>query len=308
MIELNETHSIFDSSKIDSYLRCPRSFFYRYILGWEIDSDNYHLIFGQAWHKGMEVIMKEGCNVESLEKAFVAFMAHYREYFPDSAGDAGRGVKTPEKALLGYTTYIDFYKHDDFETIETEIGGSVSIGENRNTSFRIDAVCKNDVGYFVMEHKTASADSSSWRNQWALSIQLGMYIHVLHCMLEGEVWGARVNGAIFRSKDVGLVRIPVRKTIEQMQQWYYIVQKALEDIEKDTEKLLVESKKGLHMKSFQMNPVSCTAHFGTCPYHDLCLCWHNPLEKVNEVPSGFRVRWWNPLTENTKDAKKVVIL
>ena len=46
--------AIKDSSKLDDYERCPRAYFYRHILGWNIDFPAHDLIFGECWHRARE--------------------------------------------------------------------------------------------------------------------------------------------------------------------------------------------------------------------------------------------------------------
>jgi RecB family exonuclease len=41
-------------SGIATYLSCPRSFYYKYILGIDVDTNNFHLLFGTAVHKVLE--------------------------------------------------------------------------------------------------------------------------------------------------------------------------------------------------------------------------------------------------------------
>ena len=43
-----------DSTKINTFLDCPRQYFFTYVLGWRSDRPNNHLVFGQAWHEAME--------------------------------------------------------------------------------------------------------------------------------------------------------------------------------------------------------------------------------------------------------------
>jgi hypothetical protein len=47
------------------------------------------------------------------------------------------------------------------------------------------------------------------------------------------------------------------------------------------------------MTSFPMNTENCTKYSG-CPYHDFCIAWPNPLEKVETPPFGFHIEYWDP--------------
>ena len=72
---------ILDSSKIQSYMRCPRKYFFNHILGWSLEEEEQgaleisssgllaapkseirkseHLVFGTAWHHSMEHLLRE---------------------------------------------------------------------------------------------------------------------------------------------------------------------------------------------------------------------------------------------------------
>jgi len=299
----HETWDIYDASKVQEYAACPRSYFFRYILGWDLETENHHLIFGQAWHKAMEVLTSKGAKPENIEEAFAAFGSIYNaKVDPDNI----KGNKDMEHALMGIATYVEHYNSESFECLSVETHGTVPIGGGRLAQFRLDAVCKDHLGIYILEHKTGSADSTAWRNQWALSMQVGLYLHVLYYITDDykEVWGAKVNGAIFRSKDVGLIRIPVRKTPGQLQNWLDTFNFFVTNIERDIERLL-SFQDGDMGSIFHMNPTSC-CHYGTCKFHDLCTSWDNPLEHCEKPPMGFEVRWWNPKDVEKENAKKII--
>jgi len=50
LIPYHYTWEIQDSSKVQDAMTCMRRYFYNYILGWQSDAPNNHLVFGSAWH------------------------------------------------------------------------------------------------------------------------------------------------------------------------------------------------------------------------------------------------------------------
>jgi len=308
----NPTWYIIDPSKMKEYMGCPRQYFFRHILGWEIETNNVNLVFGEAWHRAMRVLLLSGKTDLGIASGYQELEAYYRENFPDVLTDETRSPKTPSIALTSLIDYCEYYKSDDFEVIETEVAGTVPINPediSERMSFRIDAICKDSNGYFVLEHKTGSRESEAWKNQWELSVQVGLYIHTLFCIYpQKEVWGARVNGAIFRrTKGTVFIRVPVRRTPEAMVNWMIQTQTWYKRILEDTRNVLNESALSPAMTSFPMNTENCTK-YKTCPYHDFCVCWNNPLQRLNEgCPDGFIVNFWNP-EDVKKRANKVIDL
>ena len=310
-LEPHPTWEICDASKLQTYMECPRKYFYRYILGWETETDNVHLVFGEGWHRAMEHILLYGKSEKSIKDAFQKFNDYYREHFPDPYTDETRGNKVPASALAGLVEYCNYYKADNFEVLETEVAGTVPIDPNnmdRKMHFRIDAICKDNSGYFILEHKTASRDSEAWRNQWFLSTQVNLYIHTLFCLYNrNDIWGGKVNGVVFRKRDRGFVRVPIRKTVEGINNWLIQTQSWYDAMRRDTEAVLEEDIGAPAMKAFRMNTQNCIK-YNTCKYHDLCSIWANPLRRAQEgCPMGFRVNWWNP-ADREKEARKVVNL
>lgn len=311
MIKEHETWKILDSSKIEEFMRCPRRYFYRYIVGWTTDQPDYNLHFGTSWHKAMEHLLIKGYEPDAVAEACLLFEETYREYFPPET-DEDRHPKTPMVAFKGISKYAATYKATDMydKTLYVEIAGSVSIGD-RPIHFKMDSIIERDGLVFTREHKTGSTMSRQWADRWKLSVQVGTYIHVLNCMFsQNKVLGAEINGAFFKKGargsggEVDFMRVPVRKTPEVMEDWLYTVRHVVDDINKETDKLLHTTEAYTVMPAFPKNATSCTSYSG-CPYIDFCIAWSNPLQNIDEPPLGFVQKWWDP-TENRERAKKIV--
>lgn len=299
IIQPHESWNIYDATKIQDYMDCPRSYFYKYILGWRSEEPNIHLEFGSAWHLAMEALIVNGYSNKSLSNAFDLFVEYYRQSFPEVM-DARYHPKNPTMAFLGLSKYVEEYKNEVFEPLYTEIAGSVSLTNDIQIHFKMDSILNTQDGIKSREHKTAGQLSRQWRDQWSLKMQTGVYNHVLHCLFPPEkIWGVEINGAIFSAKDVKFERVPARRSISGMEAWYYNTISWIESIKKDTELLMRAWPEDNIMLPFRMNTENCTKYFG-CPFHSFCIAWANPLQRCEEVPVGFTINHWNPLEEEKK--------
>lgn len=302
------TFDIHDASKVQEFMDCPRKYFYRYVLGLTLETTNHHLVFGQAFHKAMEILLRKGYNKEALQEAFTAFMKLYRSQCGPETDDQN-APKTPENALIALDEYIRLYQpFDNFKVLHTEIAGSVTVSEGRQAHFRIDAILEDDRWIFALDHKTTkSVANRQWKDQWTLSMQMGLYTHVLYCLYDpSKVFGVKVNGIGLQKTKVDFERVPVRKTPETMQAWLWNFNHFLDMIEQEFQRLGESRPSDVVMQAFPQNTQSCTKYFG-CPYLDLCQYQTNPLRHLNESVAGFTTEWWDP-RENDKDATETVDL
>jgi len=295
-----------DSSKLCDYMKCPRYYFYRHVLGWDSLTLNNHLIFGTAWHLAMEHLLLHGYGNNSVIAAFDLFYKEYRKSFNPNT-DELFDPKTPDNAFLILGQYARHYNREmeNIEVLYTEIAGQVAIDEKRHLSFRMDSILKNTKTgkIYSREHKTASR-TWMWDEQWLLAIQPGTYSHVLYCLYPHEdVLGIEMNGVFFikRKKDpYDFRRLMVRKNLGQMQQWMDTVQYYMWEIEREYEILGNSDEASSTLYAFPMRPIACMDYGRLCSYHDFCLAWQNPLRRMHNVPEGFCIRYWNPMEEASK--------
>jgi hypothetical protein len=177
----------------------------------------------------------------------------------------------------------------------TEIAGTVPINQAQALHFRLDSICQDRAGrYFSLEHKTGSRISRFWTDQWAMAAAVGTYTHVMNCLYpQPDVWGVRINGTFFQKSKIEFLRVPVRKTLEHMQQWLWNATWWADQIAWQYELLNKCSLDEPVLMAFPQQPGSCTKYFG-CAYHDFCLSWANPLHHSSEPPLGFKIEYWDP--------------
>jgi len=294
------TWEVYDSSKIQTFMACPRKYFFEYILGWSSEAPNHDLIFGQAVHEGMAYIMTHEMTEETVEKAYQEFLHHYRKHYSEETDDIF-APKTPQNAFYGFATYVGKYRSQDFfKTNYVEIGGKLSTGKH-TIVYKIDSVCEDDNGrIFSFEHKTTKFGFKKvWFDQWLLSLQVGTYSYALRCLFPNVVPVVIINGIAYSKTKVDVERQPVKKTPSQLNGWLLTTNYWIDQIKMEQKILLSDTSLDDDVLScFPMNPGSCTQYFRVCAFHDFCMAYQNPLKfSEGEPPDGFQRHYWNPLEE-----------
>ncbi len=299
----HKTWNQIDSSKIGKFLECPRLFFYEHVLGWRTENPSNHLIFGSAVHLAMEHLYKNGFSVSTAKDAINIFINDYRNTFPE-ATDRLFEPKTPDRFVEMLIEYVKYYPNDltRNEVLYTEISGLVTIGDFE-VIFKMDTILKDleTDKYFSLEHKTKGGPfyGDSWDNQWLLSPQIFTYTHALNCMFKPEdVSGITMNGLGFKKTKSYMFdfhRVPISKTIPQLQILYDMMISWISLIRSNFFKLALCSETDQTLKPFPLNHKACTNWSRTCGFFDYCNTWTNPLQHSHEPPLGFKTEYWNPL-------------
>ena len=302
IIPSHNSHSIVDSTKLKSYIECPRAYFYEYILGWRHEQPNVHLEFGKAWHYAMEYLLLHEPDAKAVSEAWDLLLAHYRKFFSKQM-DEVLAPKNPACALLALMGYVKEYKPEwrTQKVLYTEIGGTVAVDDKRVIHFRMDSILEQGGLIKSREHKTGSTPSRTWTDQWALAVQTWVYNHVLYSLFPREqVWGVEINGTFLQKKESKFLRVPARRSLEMMEAGYWDVLYWMDELDKDMQRLYEDCEEGdVVMKCFPKRSPFCTSYFG-CKYMDFCTSWPNPLQHIEEPPLGFKIEYWDPRQEETK--------
>jgi len=288
-----EVYKIQDATKIQKYMTCERLYFLEFIMNIRPEGENHNLIFGQAFHKGKDILFIKGYSLESCKLAYQAFIEHYRKvYSPDTDMDF-RG-KTPLGAETAFLTYVNQYKDDDFTVLYTEIGIAVPIGKGRTLYGNMDSIMKGSRGIFSLETKTSGATWSYLQDQFMMKFQIDVYTHFLYSFFDPkEVYGVIVDVTVLK-KEPEHIRVHCVKSIDHLEEWLYDANYWFDCIEKDFDHLSHESESDKSMHSFIRRTESCIQYNRMCPYFDLCHAWHNPLQKIGTIPMGYKIEKWDP--------------
>lgn len=323
LIPYHSSWEILDASKLEEFDSCPRSFFYKYILGWRPDIPAHDLHFGTSWHDAREYQLIHG--YDKIDEAFEAFLTTYREVFDESTDDYYR-PKCPEGVKHALANFALTY-HDDLELNEllrnpdtnepfTEISGTVPISDNRVLHFRMDSLLRNKKTgkIFSWDHKSSSTyiKYNAWDNQFQLKLQNGTYTHCMYCIFPvDDVLGVEFDGCGFeylsrgsRARPAGcysiLKRVPAFKSKQEMNVWLWLVNELYDRIEIEMDKLSRCKEGDNIMQAFPLSPNSCSKYRG-CPFFDLCINWPNPLRRCQEPAMGFKQEFWDPTTIKSRN-------
>jgi len=302
------TWSIVDSSKLDTFERCRRKFFFEYVLGWRRDVPAHDLYFGECWHIAREYQLLHG--YDKVFEAHNAFEEHYRKEFPEET-DELYIPKDPFAVLVALNKFATERQGDleHNQVLYTETSGTVPISpDGRKLYYRMDSVLaqKEDGKVFSWDHKSKKGSfNRQWSEKFQLGLQNGTYTHCLYCMYPIEqVLGVEFCGTGFeylkrgsKAREAGyhvnFLRVPAFKPPSQMNVWLWTVNELYSELEREMDRLMHCKEEDTVMMAFPLNDTSCTEFWG-CQFHDYCQSWPNPLARCAEPPLGFRVEHWNP--------------
>lgn len=311
-VKYQPTFDIWDSSKVQAFMGCPRGFFFKHILGWRERETSIHLGFGSAWHDAMETFLLYGYSDAALSMAVDAFIKAMEEIYPTKAeqddnsflsgvmpigeNPTSHNAKNVENGIQYLINYSNMYKKDEsrYETLYTEVVANVPISEDRSFVMKMDSILrsKEDGKIYSLEHKTTGRKTGAWLNSWFSKFQVRAYAYALKAIYGDEFGGIIINGAVIRSKDCEFIRIPVRLSDEQIIDWLAQANHWMDLIEWNFVQLSHAKPDDLVMNSFFPNTEACN-HFG-CSCGGACHMWSNPLKSLGKLPAGYKVEFWNP--------------
>lgn len=309
-IPSNPSHSVIDSTKLQTYQLCPRKFFWEYLLGWRSSRPNNHLVFGSAAHLALEHIILNNYSVNSVKKSFSIFNEEYRKSF-DPETDESFSPKTPARFMDMMIQYIKQYSSDphEYTVYKTEFGGTVHLSEKHSLTFKMDTILRNNKTgqYFSLEHKTKGANyiGHDFYITHLMGIQCGTYTHVLNSLFNPqEVDGVIINCLCMKKTKTPqyiLERFPIFLSNSQMFIWLENTKMWLDRLETDIHALFQCSESHDFLNAFPCNGGSCGKYGSICPYQELCISWSNPLQHLHQRPVDMDIDFWNPLEENLRE-------
>jgi hypothetical protein len=286
---------------------------YRHEFNWRPKGTSVPLVFGGAWHAAMEVIWDQIGKVpkgELARRAFSAFLIHWcGEGMPapsdmDYEMEKEMSPRTPGRAFEMIVAYIDkrSINASDFELVAIERPFIVPLDPDDDTLFyvgKIDKIVKRRGKVLGIEHKTTTAYKkggpfrAGFIDSFSPNSQIDGYLYALHMMFPGEVGGVWVDAALVHSKEDGFTFIPVEKLFDHLDSWLHDTRWWITRLEREKAQLKKATSTDKYLNAFPKNTNSCFDFASTCPYHDLCKAWPNPVGR--NLPPGYEVSRWDPL-------------
>lgn len=312
----------FSFTALDTWQKCHKKWYYRYIRRLDSKTVAPALDFGKALHCGFSTFyaaIKDGKpRPEALDLALADFRANYT----DREGEDKRTVANGEKVLRGYE---EIYRAEPFKLVTQEVGFCVPVenftivGENARKcktcgaqvakevltdncpsceapwvimlSGYLDALIEWDGVLYVLEHKTTTMLNSIFFNQFELSMQVDIYVYAAEQTLGRKCLGAVMN-AVEIWKDVMRVTEKTKKLSDHyardiQNRQPHEMDGFLNDVPlivRDIERTVKEDDGSGRM--FVRTKSSCFSYNYKCPYWDLCK--HGEDDKV--IARDFVVR------------------
>ncbi len=237
---------IYDATALQTYLRCPKAFEYRWVRGIVPKKESEALLFGATFHKALTVWYTSH-NLSQAKKVF----EELPKFMEDELRTRDRG-----KALM--EAYVKRWGDEPFKVRDIEVsfhlgmpGGSVFAG-------RMDMIVEWDGNVYVIDHKTGRSLGLSFFNSLRPHLQFDGYSYACK-ELVGECRGVIVNGIQICKSKIAFERKVSARSEEEMGVFAENFTLIVQDVERD-----------ILRKKFIRNTASCGL-YGGCPYKELCV-------------------------------------
>lgn len=305
LIEKIDLHDVQDSTKIQDYMTCPRLYFYRFVLGYKSDRPIHALEFGIAWHLAKEVLFNKGYSNASVDEGMEAFEKHYRQSFPEET-DMDYHPKSPGNADLALRQYCIEFQDDEFEVLHTEIGVTMMVSKGRVIYGKMDSIVKDPVRDIMsIDSKSQGAHWSYLEDSYQQKFQMMAYNFFLYSYYPADkVYGVVVDATVFKKTENEHFRVPIlvgnRGNFDKLESWLWETEQILDDLDRDFDRLADAKESDIVMKAFPRRTESCVKYNKICPLFHVCHVRHNPLQKLDLIPAGYKIEHWDPRRENIK--------
>lgn len=273
--------STFDSSSLNTYVCCPRKYYWRYVR--HLLPKGYKsapLDFGTAIHEALRIWYTTGDPKESLD----AFHDLWDERFADKK-------RTHEKGIDLLTGYFETYQNETFEWIsepervfKLDFFGSEFVG-------RFDGVIMFQGLPLVIDHKTATRMGKNYFYQFRPDMQMSAYSFAAQQLYPDlDISGVFLNVLYFTTTKIEYHRDIIQREEWELQEFIDVATRNIAEI-----KTLDRDDH----TDWEPRWAYCQ-HWYTCMFRDLC------TEKYPEdlIGSLYRKEEWDPEEEFDLERKK----
>lgn len=296
-----------DSSKLSTYAKCPRMFFFSHVAGFTPEDESIHLVAGRALHSAMEHIQKYGYTNKAWGETLSIMKDTMRPHYPEITWSSLKG-KDPLSMHVALSDYIMRYGKEDAQDdlISTEQAYVIPISEDTYIIVKLDSLRRKvDKLIWVVDTKTSGARYNYTIEQFIQRFQFKAYTFALHSMYPSEqVGGVIVDLMILRSKDHELERIPIVSTYEALEDWFFSATSLTSRLKGDFEACSDVKVGDPIMRAFPKVTENCVQFNRMCPFHSLCYTNQNPSRLLQFQVEGYKREIWNPLATEDPDKDK----
>lgn len=305
--------TVWDSSSLGTYLRCPRRYFYTYVCNLRPKTESYDLVFGGLFHIAMEEYHLErqtrGHNeaqVKGLQALLEASWSHSESKNSHWKSDSpNKNLWNCIRAFIWHTEH--FALEPDFNTtilgkklLAVELPFTFDLDLKVNgfaASYcgHLDRVVDTGSGRWVVDYKTTTKTlTSSYFDTYNPSTQLPGY-----AVAASIVFHEPVQGVIIDAIQVGVDftrcgRSHLRLGAERADEWMHNAHDWVEDAMLTATRATLEPASSLadfatkNAKHWKMNTESCFI----CPFKEVCRS--TPSVRGFILEAEFNISLWDP--------------
>lgn len=206
-----EESAVLDSSRIVEYKRCPRAYFFRYVINLTSEDNICWFVWGGAYHKFREILeleykkhSKEATNKkENCTQSFRTALLGMIEYWKDKIKKDGQIVYPAKKfefmtlerltqsAMVAYAWWENEKLAGNIEVLEVEQPFTISLPNGIPIGGRFDQIIRAQGRLYDRDFKSSSTNPSWYGSGLLPSHQFSLYdlaLNTLHDKPTGGVW------------------------------------------------------------------------------------------------------------------------
>jgi hypothetical protein len=219
--------AIIDSSAAQTFKRCHRQYFYRYVLGWKTKKEPEFFRFGRAYHKFREILER----TQDFKTALIEAQTLFRKGGGDPVVGSKYDFLTELRLLKSCSVAHEHWKKEKFlkviEVIAIEQPFNVELSDGSRTSGRADQIVKWNGKLWGRDFKTTSKMGKYYERSLEPNDQFTRYTFA-----EGKLCGESLNGqiveALYNTKKEGpsihqflATRTPTQVAVWESEQRFY---------------------------------------------------------------------------------------
>lgn len=305
-----------DYSSLSTYMNCPREFLFQYVMNLRPIGTSIHLVFGSAWHYGLEVayntIKENPTSITPMDATIISVKAFNQLWkldgepnfpdediiFPKSPGHAANMYKDYWNRFLPLDT-----RDTEILAVEAPFALNVNTEDEQmvlpNYIGRLDLILTDgNTGISIIDHKTAKALYKTTAQTFEASFQTDGYLTAGRIFYD-KIPTITYRMALCQKSKIAFENITINKRSTAIDHFLHNLVHYMKEIIHnldllEEDKATCQNRKDI-LKSFPRKPgYACTSFSTTCAYWDLCFARNNPLLWLERAPQRFRFHAWDP--------------
>jgi hypothetical protein len=275
---------VWDATSLTAFSRCPRAYQYRHIDLWTTKQTTDHLVFGQLFHRALELHYKRPSTIENLISSVTAEETFH--FLPTDFSVYSRFA-----LIRAIVWYFEHYSNDPLQVFIVNGTPAVELNFTFPTGFHsqyndeyilaghLDMVATMGDSLYVVDHKTTKSTLSQYYfERYTPDIQMSLYTLASHIIFGIPAQGVLINGIQTLVNGTAFLRGFANRTQEQLDEFFDIAISII----KNAEQCAVSG-------DFPMNQASC---FG-CRFREVCS--KSPSMRESFLNADFvKTARWDP--------------